>query len=152
MDPKKGPWNDCISEETWRRIAHRAMSSAGCLCQTGGRRLHRQIGAALRNDRRDRTARVGENIVTELAGGNVQEAFRHLKGWYRAASETQSKPCYHTMVCQTSEQVNLYAWRQSPGDPLPLHLTTVEIDDNVPTDSEIRTVAGGLTNGRAGGA
>jgi len=125
---------------------------AGRLCQTGGRRLHRQIGAALCNDRRDRTPRVGENIVAELAGGNIQEAFRHLKGWYRAASEMQSKPCYHTMERQTSERVDLYARRQSPGDPLPLHLTPVEIDDDVPTDSEIWTVAGGLTNGRAGGA
>jgi hypothetical protein len=152
-DPKKRPWNDWISEETWRLIAHQVMlRRAGRLCQTGGRRLHRQIGAALRNDRRDRTARVGENIVAELAGGNVQEAFRHLKGWCRAASETQSKPCYHTMERQTSERVDLYARRQSPEDPLPLHLTPVEIDDDVPTDSEIRTVAGGLTNGRAGGA
>jgi hypothetical protein len=95
---------------------------------------------------------VCENIVAKLAGGNVQEAFRHLKGWYRTASETQSKPCYHTMECQTSERVDLYAWRQSPGDPLPLHLTPVEINDDVPTDSEIRIFAGGLTNGRAGGA
>jgi hypothetical protein len=47
----------------------------GRLCQMGGRRLHRQIGAALRKDRRDWTAKVGENIVAELAGGNVQEAF-----------------------------------------------------------------------------
>jgi hypothetical protein len=46
----------------------------------------------------------------------------------------------------------LYARRQSPGDPLPLHLTPVEIGDDVTTDSKIRTVAGGLTNGRAGGA
>ena len=108
--------------------------------------------SCFRNDRRDRTTRVGENIVAELAGGNVQEAFHHLKGWYRAASETQSKPCYHTMERQTSERVDLYARRQSPGDPLPLHLTPVEIDDDVPMDSEIRIVAGGLTNGRAGGA
>jgi hypothetical protein len=44
MDPKKRPWNDWISEETWRLIAHRAMlRRAGRLCQTGGRRLHRQI-------------------------------------------------------------------------------------------------------------
>jgi hypothetical protein len=99
MDPKKQPWNNWISEETWWLIAHRVMlRRAGRLCQTGGRRLHHQIGAALRNDRRDQTARVGEIIVTELAGGNVQEAFRHLKGWYRAASDTQSKPCYHMLV------------------------------------------------------
>jgi hypothetical protein len=83
----------------------------GRLCQTGGRRLHRQIGSALRKDRRDQTASVGENIVAKLAGGNAQEAFRHLKGWYQAAMETQSKRCYHTMERQTSERVDLYAWR-----------------------------------------
>jgi hypothetical protein len=115
---------------------------AGRLCQTGGRRLHCQIGAALCNDRRDRTSRVGESIVAELAGSNVKEAFHHLKGWYWAALETQSKPCYRTMERQTPERVNLYARMQSPGDPLPLHFTPVKIDDNVPTDSEIRIVAG----------
>ena len=114
----------------------------------GGHRPHRQSGAALHNNWRDRTARVGENIVTKLAGGNVQEAFRHLQGWYRAASETQSKPCYHTIERQTSERVNLYAWRQSPGDPLPQHLTPIKINNDVPTDDEIWTVAGGLVRSR----
>ncbi len=118
----------------------------------GGASATRQIGAALCNDRRDRTAHVSENIVAGLAGGNVQEAFCHLKGWYRAASETQPKPCYHTIERQTSGWVDLYARRQSPGDPLPLHLAPAEIDDDVPSDSKIRIVAGGLTNGRAGGA
>jgi hypothetical protein len=64
----------------------------------------------------------------------------------------QSKPCYHTMERQTSERVDLYAWRQSPGDPLPIHLTPVEINNDVPSDSKIRTAVGELTNGRAGGA
>ena len=37
-DPKKRSWNDWISEETWRLIAHRAMlRRTGRLCQTGGR-------------------------------------------------------------------------------------------------------------------
>jgi hypothetical protein len=104
----KRPWNDWISAETWRLIAHRAMlRCTGRLCQTGGHWLHRQIGAALCKDWRDQTASVGKNIVAELAGGNVQEAFCHLKGWYRAAMETQSKPCYHTMERQTSERVDL---------------------------------------------
>ena len=68
--------------------------------------------------------------------------------------ETQSKPYYHTMERQTSEpeRVDLYARRQSPGDPLTLHLTPVKINDDVPTDSKNRIVAGGLTNGHAGGA
>ncbi len=103
-DPTKQPWIDWISKETWQLLAHRAMlRRTNRLCQTGGRQLHRQIGTALHNDWRDGTARVGENIIAKLAGGNVQEAFRHLKGWYRAALEMQSKPCYHTMERKTSE-------------------------------------------------
>jgi hypothetical protein len=91
-------------------------------------------------------------VETELARGNVQEAFRHLKGWYRAAMETQAKPCYHTMECQTLERVDLYVRRESPGDPLPINITPVVINDDVPTDGELRQVAGKLTNGQAAGA
>jgi hypothetical protein len=53
-DPMKRPWNNWILAETWRLIAHRAMlCCTGRLCQTGGHRLHRQIGAALCKDWRD---------------------------------------------------------------------------------------------------
>ena len=59
--------------------------------------MHRQIGALLCRDHAARTEWVGTLIESELTGGNVQEAFCHLKGWYRATSEMQAKPCYHTM-------------------------------------------------------
>ena len=59
--------------------------------------MQRAIHAALKRDRAVRTAQVGDLIVAELAEGNVHEAFRHLKGWFRNASETQAKPCSHTM-------------------------------------------------------
>jgi hypothetical protein len=53
-DPMKRPWNVWILAETWRLIAHRAMlRCTGRLCQTGGRQLHRQIGATLCKDWRD---------------------------------------------------------------------------------------------------
>jgi hypothetical protein len=80
--------------------------------------------------------------------GNVHEAFRHLlKGWYRAATDTQAKPCRQTMDRQTTERVDLYARRDSPGDPLPINVAPVEINDG-----ELREVVGELTNGRAAGA
>ncbi len=50
--------------------------------------MRQQIWDMLRGDRRARTAQVGNLIEAKLAGGNIQEAFRHLKGWYRAALET----------------------------------------------------------------
>ncbi len=56
------------------------------------------------------------------------------------------------MECQTLERVDLYARRESPGDPLPINVTPVVINDDVPTDSELQQVAGKLTNGRAAGA
>jgi hypothetical protein len=75
-----------------------------------------------------------------------------LKGWYRAATETQAKQCYHSMERQMLEWVDLYARRESPGNPLPINVTLVVINDDVPTDGELRHVAGELTNGQAAGA
>jgi hypothetical protein len=99
--------NGWISEESWQLIAHRAMlRRIGRLCKTGGRCLNRQIGISLQTDWTDQTAVVGATVEAKLAGGNVQEAFHHLKGWYRAATEMQAKPCYHTMERQTLEQVD----------------------------------------------
>ncbi len=57
---KRSNW---ISEESWRLITHRAMlRRTGCLCQTGGRRMKRQIGALLCKDCTDSTERVGTLI------------------------------------------------------------------------------------------
>ncbi len=52
----------------------------------------------------------------------------------------QAKPCYHTMERQTSEQVNLYAKRAPPGDPLPNYA--------VPSDEKIRLATSKLSNGQ----
>ena len=38
------------------------------------------------------------------------------------------------------------------GEALPFNFPHFEISDNMPTDSEVRTVVRGLRNGRAGGA
>ncbi len=125
--PTKRKRNDWISEESWRLIAHRAMlRHTGRLCQAGGRRLHRQIDTSLHKDRADRKAHIGALIESELAGGNVQEAFRHLKGWYLAATDTQAKPCRQTMERQTSERVDLYTRRDSPGDPLLINVAPLK--------------------------
>jgi len=43
-----------------------------------------------------------------MAGGDLQEAWRCLKGWYRDAGEHSPKPCYESMDKQTRERVELY--------------------------------------------
>jgi hypothetical protein len=66
------------------------------------------IHAGLKVDPTPRTAQVSKSVVTDLAEGNVHEAFRHLKGWYHAATETQARPCFQTMEKQTAVRIDLY--------------------------------------------
>jgi hypothetical protein len=144
--------NNWILEESWWPIAHRAMlRHIHRLCQMRGCRLYRQIGALLCKDPAEHMKGVGTQIEPKLAGGNVQETFCH-KGWYRAASEMQAKLCFHTMEHQTSERVDLYARRSSPGYPFPINVERIKINDNVPLDGEIWLAAGKLSNGRVAGA
>ena len=111
-----------------------------------------QIWAALRGDRKAPTAQ-GRNIIeAELAGGDVQEAFCHLKGWYWAASETTTRPCPQTMVQQAAKRVKVYARRDPPGDPLPINIDPIVLSDVALSDGEILEGAGRFTNGRAAGA
>ncbi len=100
----------------------------------------------------DCTERVETLIKSELTGGNVQEAFCHLKGWYWSTSEIQAKPCFQTMECQTLERVNSYVRRMSPGDPLPINVERIEINDDAPSDGELQIAASELSNGRTAGA
>ena len=114
--------------------------------------MKREVHAALKEDKRLLTAEVGENIVSELGKGNVQEAFRHLKGWYRNASETQARPCHQTMERQTGERVELYAERVAYGEEFPENGTPSDIDNNPPSDGELWTAVSQLSHGRCGGA
>jgi hypothetical protein len=115
--------------------------------------MQHAIHAALKRDRAARTARIGESIVAELAEGNVHEAFRHLKGWYREASETQARPCFQTMERQMEERVELYRRHDSPGLPIVLEHAEMraEIRDDTPDDEEIRAAVAELTNGHSAG-
>ena len=88
----------------------------------------------------------------KLAGGNVKEVFRHLKGWYRIVTEMQVKPCRQTIISQTDERVDLYRQRQSPGDPLPINVPPVPIHNDAPSNGKIRTAVAQLSNSQAPGA
>ncbi len=110
------------------------------------------MNATLKADKSKLTAQVGEDIVSELGKGNVQEAFRHLKGWYRTAAEAQARPCHQTMERQTNKRVELYAERDAYGEEFPANGTPFQIDDNPPSEGELRTVVSQLSHGRCGGA
>jgi hypothetical protein len=78
------------SEGTWKLITKWTSLLQSSRCnQAAARIMKREIHGALKADKQRLTADVGEKIVAELGAGNVKEAFRHLKGWYCTASESQ---------------------------------------------------------------
>jgi hypothetical protein len=106
-----------------------------------------EMWASLKNDCKKRTKQVGEDIKAELAKGDVQEAFHHLKELYQDATETEAWPCKQTMEHQTKEREELYEKRVSPRAPIPTHYHTA-IHDNTPSNGEIRAAVKKSSNGR----
>ncbi len=103
--------SDWISDKTWALVGQQTVVwVVGQLSRAEGRRMTRLIWASLRNNRMACTKSISNTIEVELAKGDVQEAFRFLKGWYRAALDTVSCPCPQIMARQTVEWVELY-WR-----------------------------------------
>ena len=66
--------------------------------------------------------------------------------------ETQAKPCHQTMERQTDERVELYATRAAYGAEFPVNGTPFGIDDDPPSEGELRTAVSQLSHGRCGGA
>ncbi len=96
IDPKP-MWKqgkDWMNKATWRLIAKGAsLLRSGHVRQDAARRMKHKIKATIKVDKPKLTAKVGDSIIAELAKGDVKEAFRHLKGWYRKVTETQARPC-----------------------------------------------------------
>jgi hypothetical protein len=102
-DPEaaKRNWRDWVSDEMWLLIKWRtSLCWAGRLRWCISQPMQRAIYLSLKVDPTARTAQVGESIAANLAKGNVHEAFRHLKGWYWAATEIQAWPCFQIMEKQ----------------------------------------------------
>ena len=79
--------NAWISDETWRLANERVSVKRGMRVRARLRRLGRAVRASLKGDRKRRVADAGKD-VEEILGKdppNVKEAWRQMKGWYRAA-------------------------------------------------------------------
>ena len=151
--PRERLKNNWISDRTWKLVDRRAvLNRKGRLSQGEGRRLHRQIRASLKVDRRERARRVGETATSHLENGDLQEAWRSIQCWYRAASNRAPKPCRQTLEQQTRERVELYAGVENPGDTVRINVQPYDVRDDVPADAKLRSVVRGMRNGRAGGA
>jgi hypothetical protein len=154
IDPKpmRKQGKDWMSKATWCLIAKRAsLLQSGRIRQDATRRMKREIEAPIKADKQKMTAKVGDSIVAELAKGDVKEAFRHLKGWYRKATETQARPCQQTMERKTDKREELYAERAACGKAFPTNGLPYAIGNNQPIESKLRAAVSLLSHGRCGG-
>jgi hypothetical protein len=87
---------------------------------------------------------VAGNIEGLLAGGETKEAWRCLKGWYKATSDASPAASQLSLAAQTAERVDHYRKVPPPGDPLPIHVGKSDIPDDPPSDGELREVVRGL--------
>jgi hypothetical protein len=153
LDVAPLPKNQWISDSTWVLIDQgAALRQAGKLNQCRAHVIGRCIKAALKGDRKQRAATVGDKIKGLLATGEVKEAWCCLKGWCTAVEDRVPKACHETLARQTEERKTLYARVPPPGEQLPINVTPFDVPDGVPSNLEIREVVRELQNGRAAGA
>ncbi len=93
---------------------------------------------------------MANTIESELAEGNLEEAFRHLKICYHASGKVSTKPCFLSLKRQTKEHEELYWKVPSPGDSIPINVDLFDVPDEVPEDGEIRERVRELNNGCVG--
>ena len=113
--------------------------------------LSRQIRHALRQDRKQRAARVALEAEAHLASHEVHEAYRSIQGWYRDRGPLQSKPLFEDLQRLSLEYESLYARRPLVGRPLLVEVDPYVISDEIPSEDEIRVALHRLRKRRAAG-
>ena len=95
----------------------------------------------------------GQEVVTLLGEDppNAKEAWRRLKGWYKAAFNWEPPPARATLKRIMAEQVDLYSYISSPGENILVTVAPAEVDDLVPTENEIEEAVKKLRRNRSGG-
>ena len=96
----------------------------------------------------------GQKVETLLGEdpSNAKEAWRSIKGWYKAAFNRAPPLARATLKRITAELVNFYRYVPSLGENIPVTVAPVEVDDSVPMEDEIEGAVKKLQRNRLGGA
>ena len=107
-DRQKNAW---ISEETWRLVDERVSVRRGTGVHMSIWRLGRAIRASLQGGSKRRVEAAGLEVETLMGEDplNPKEAWRRLKGWYKAAFNRSLLPDRATLEQITAERVDLYS-------------------------------------------
>ena len=117
------------------------------------RRLGHATRESLQGDRKQRVETPGQDIEALLGRDlpNPKEAWRRLKGWYKAAVNRAPPPARSTLEQITADQVDLYSYVPLPGENILVTATPADVDDLVPMEDEIEDAVKKLRRNRSEG-
>ena len=124
-----------------------------CHCRRRARTLTRQINAAIKADRHRRAATAAEEIGAHLNNRDYQQAWNVCKRWYRHASARPPTPSRQDLTAISNNWRQLYtAERPSPPGPI-LHavIEPFDVNDETPTEDEIKAAVKRIKSNRASG-
>ena len=67
----------------------------------------------------------------------IQEAWRRIQGWYKAAVDRSLPPARVTLERIMADRVALYSHVPPPGDNIPVAIQPFMVDELVPEEGEI---------------
>ena len=110
--------------------------------------MGRAINEILMGDRRRRTEEAGKEVERLLVSDPLlhREAWHWMKGWYWAVVDRVPPPAWVTLERIMAEQVDLYCYKPSPGENIPISIEPFSVEDLVPTEEDIKWVVKQLCN------
>ena len=122
-------------------------------CRRRARTLTRQVKAAIKADRLQRAASAAAEIGTHLTSNNYQQAWNVCKRWYRPASSRPPTPSRQDLEATSRNFQALYTPEapSPPGPPLHALINPFPVNDNTPTEAEIKAAVHRIKSNRATG-
>ena len=105
----------------------------------------------MKEDRRFRVRRAGEEIDSIVAKYQLREAWSKTQSWYQEANGHRDPPTSEQLEQTSNLREDLYRRRPLEGEPLPILVQPVSISDRPLEGEEIAAAVRKLRSGRAGG-
>jgi Reverse transcriptase (RNA-dependent DNA polymerase) len=151
-EPQRTP--DWVSPATWKLIDQRAtLKRQGTQGQEVRlKELNNNIRKSIKQDRKTRTMKAGEEIETMLKNKDIRGAWSRLKRWYKQVTGRNRKPSPMDMATITATYKELYAMDNNLDNNVPIiNYIPTPINDDVPSDVEIRYAVTRLKRWKAPG-
>ena len=124
------PW---IFDTTWKIEDQRTALGMKIRTNQGERRvLTRRFQAALKEYRRIKVRRVGNEIKTLVSNNQVREAWSKTQRWYRVSKGHLVPPTSEQLDQTSNLWEHLYMQRPLEGESIPILLQPLRINDGTP--------------------